>query len=67
MAKRKRVRECMDCGECVSKLYDDPSDPTLDTEPCLCAGCFVGHAEQEIEDAEARISELRDEISKVMP
>jgi hypothetical protein len=38
---------------------DDPRDPPLDTDPCLCGDCYRNAVEELVEELEARILELQ--------
>lgn len=51
-------KQCQDCGEKVGKLYNDPGDPPLDTEPCLCASCVETAIDERIEELQGEIDSL---------
>lgn len=47
---------CQACGTAKhTKLYDDPSDPPIDTKPCMCADCAIG-AHEDIADENERLA-----------
>lgn len=52
---------CLMC-EYGEVKHDDPRDPPLDTEPCLCNDCAYAaydEAEQELQDALDNLKEER--------
>lgn len=54
------MSECVECTAKVRKLYDDPRDPPLDEDPCLCLDCLVVALADEIEEKENELTELKD-------
>lgn len=52
----------MKCQECCSarhkKLHDDPRDPPLDEEACLCLSCYMTALDDVIAETEQTLSEL---------
>lgn len=53
---------CQECEDEVEVLREDPRDPPLDTERCLCIDCYQVAVEDVIADAEDIIEELQDHI-----
>ena len=51
--------KCQECDAKVKSLKDDPRDPPLDSEPCLCNDCYRIAAEDIIEELQNRIAELK--------
>ena len=50
-------QKCAECGECEAK-FEDPRDPVLDYEACLCRGCAIAAYNDEIANAEEAIRAL---------
>jgi hypothetical protein len=51
--------ECLDCGETTSDtLKEDPREPPLSTEPCLCEDCYYVALVDAIDEGHQRIEEL---------
>jgi hypothetical protein len=57
--------ECMECGEEVDRLYEDPRTPPLDTDPCLCVGCCEGEIDCLIDALEDEKEWLQSEKAKL--
>lgn len=53
------MSECAECMEKTRKLYDDPRDPPLEEEACLCLDCLLTALADEIEEKERELEELR--------
>lgn len=53
------MSECAECMEKTRKLYDDPRDPPLEEEACLCLDCLLMALADEIEEKERELEELR--------
>jgi hypothetical protein len=51
--------KCQECERVRVVLMDDPRDPPLDTDPCLCGDCYRNAVEELVEELEARILELQ--------
>ena len=50
---------CQECGVTRRrKLFEDPRDPPIDDEPCLCKDCYLAALDDEIEAARSRIFTL---------
>lgn len=59
----------MRCEYCTStghkRLYPDPRTPPLDTEDCLCKDCAIVGLEEEIENAEQRVEDLKEQLRRL--
>lgn len=53
------MSECAECTEKTRKLYDDPRDPPLEEEACLCLDCLLMALADEIEEKERELEDLR--------
>ena len=53
-----RCQECRRTGFRI--LYDDPRDPPLDTEHCLCHECYRDALEDEIYGMSMRVEQLKE-------
>lgn len=53
------MSECAECMEKTRKLYDDPRDPPLEEEACLCLDCLLTALADEIETKETEVQDLR--------
>jgi hypothetical protein len=52
---------CKNCDETgLRRLFDDPNNPPLDENPCLCADCSSNFIEDLISEATDRINELNE-------
>jgi hypothetical protein len=54
---------CVDCDEC-ERIYSDPRDPPVDYGDCLCAHCYKNALEEQIDQYECLIVDLRRELDK---
>jgi len=54
--------KCQECERIRIVLREDPRDPPLDTEPCLCNDCYEIAANDVITELEERIAELKGSI-----
>lgn len=54
------MSECAECMEKARKLFDDPRDPPLEEEPCLCLDCLLTALADEIEEKERELKELNE-------
>lgn len=55
---------CLECGEEEAK-HKDPKTPPLDTNPCLCNGCFMAHCDEVIEELEDDLEHIREMRAEV--
>lgn len=59
----------MKCQECKAKrlprLHEDPRDPPIDDEPCLCDDCFRMAAEERIEEHRNSIADLEQRVRRL--
>ncbi len=62
MAKKM---ECLECGGKFTKLYDDPRDPPLEVEVCLCKDCYSAALDEIATEAEALALDCRQEIERL--
>jgi hypothetical protein len=47
------------CEQGALATHYDPKDPPLDVEKCLCAECFICHADEVLEELQERIDALQ--------
>ena len=62
--RRKRQKDCQECGAKTSELFDDARSPPIDDVPCLCKDCYIWSIEDEISDKEIEIKDLREALAK---
>ena len=55
---------CRECGTTGGR-YEDPRWPPIEQGECLCAGCFEMAAEQRIEECQAEITELTQQVGAI--
>lgn len=52
-------RPCVDCGKSANVLFNDPRTPPIYLSCCVCQECLVGIFEEQIDDLEDQLTELR--------
>lgn len=55
--------KCMECELENGGLHNDPRQPPLDTEPCLCFQCLGAATEDRIEELKIEIEGLKRYLS----
>lgn len=51
--------KCAQCGSMNAKLYEDPRNPPIDVDDCLCPVCLDVATEERVEELEEEIDELK--------
>lgn len=55
--------KCMECNE-AKAVANDPRNPPLDEDPCLCRDCVVDALDDAIGDLEQEIEDLKKEYKR---
>ena len=53
------LTRCAECDEEAEPLYDDPRDPPMEYEDCLCRDCAIEALEYRIQELEDGLEILR--------
>ena len=51
--------KCEECNSIEQTLYEDPRNPPLDEEPCLCNDCYINAVNDRIDELESELESLR--------
>lgn len=52
--------KCMGyCEDGAEATHEDPKDPPLDTDKCLCRDCYICHLDEALEEAQEELDRLQ--------